>query len=120
MLPAPIGSRIRVIANSNGHDYEIGEVYTVSQVDDDGTFQAKDDDGDTHGWLRWEDCAPVTSIGWAFCQRVLPPDIVRFLAAFDGVEHLALKDEIKDRILLCLPDLHQRILDAMEQGGTED
>ena len=50
----------------------------------------------------------------------LPPDVVEFLGTFDGVEQLELSADVKDAILLSLPNLHERILEegAKPRGVT--
>jgi hypothetical protein len=112
MKPAAVGSRIRVVGQSNEHNYEVGQIYTVAMVDTDGTFKATDASGKLGNWLRWTDCEPAGEIGWKFCQEVLPPEVIEFLEAFDGVEALALKDAVKDEILKGLPNLQEEILAA--------
>lgn len=120
MQPVPVGTRIRVIGNSNHHSYRIGGIYTVAEVDDsDGTLRASDAHGHIGNWLRWSDCEPASCIGWEYWQRTLPPDIVTFISAFDGLQYIELKREIADRILLSLPDLHERILEAARAASAE-
>lgn len=105
------GTRIRVIANSNDHNYTVGNVYTISHVDDnDSTLKARDAHGAVGNWIRWSDTAPCGTVGWDFIKKVLPSEIVEFLSAFDGIEQLELSGNAKDAILLSLPDLHERIL----------
>lgn len=107
----PVGRKVRIVGNSNEHNYSVGSVYTVSHIDDsDGTLKADNDAGITGNWIRWCDVAPMEGVGWEFVQKVLPTEVVQFMASFDGVEHLELSTEVKDAILLSLPDLHERIL----------
>ena len=120
MNPVPVGSRIRVVSNSNSHDYTVGKTYVVSTVDDDGTFKAKDPATGSEGnWLRWRDCEPGGGIGWDFCKKVLPAEMVAFLSAFEGVDQLRLSDEVKDKILTGMPDLYERILEASAELSAE-
>ncbi len=123
MNPVPVGTRIRVVGKSNDHSYDVGQVYTVALVDSDGTFRARDAAGKTGNWLRWTDCEPVTQIGWKYIQEVLPPEVIEFLEAFDGVDNLVLRDEVKDEILAKLPSLQDEILAASrkirEEGGFQ-
>jgi len=117
MEPAPIGTRIRVVHNIHEHAYTIGEVYTVAQVDDDGTFKAADDEGRVRNWLRWEECEPASPSLWDQLAPDLPDDLVRFLSCFDGIQMLSLRREVVDAILGKLPDLHERVAAL---AGTSD
>jgi len=118
MKPTTVGSRVRVVGHSNEHNYEVGQVYTVALVDTDGTFKATDSAGKLGNWLRWTDCEPAGEIGWPFCRDVLPPEVIEFLEAFDGVEALSLKDAVKDEILKGLPNLQEEILTAARNLRT--
>ena len=126
MQQVPSGSRIRVVRNSNSHDYELNKVYVVTRVDTDGTFKAKDPSTGKEGnWLRWGDCEPASDIGWKFCKEVLPQEVIALLSAFDGIEQIELSRDVKDKILLGLPDLYERILDAsasleLEKSAASD
>jgi len=111
MKKIPVGRKIRIIGNSNDHNYTIGGVYTITHIDDsDGTLKADDANGNTGNWMRWKDAVPVGTVGWDFIKKVLPADVIEFLGAFNSIENLELSDEVKDAILLSLPDLHERIL----------
>jgi hypothetical protein len=113
MKKPTIGRKIRVIGNTNDHNYTMGGIYTVTQVDDsDETLKANDSKGNTGNWIRWKDVAETGGVGWDFIKKVLPADVIEFLGAFDNVETLELSGETKDTILLSLPDLHERILKA--------
>jgi hypothetical protein len=109
MDPVPVGTRVRVTKNLHSHSYTVGSIYTVVRVDDDGTFKAVDASGHVGNWLRWDECEPGTPSIWDRIAAELPPDIVRFLSCFDGMQSLSLKREVTDRILGSLPDLHDRI-----------
>mgnify|MGYP003334773772 CR=1 FL=1 len=89
----PLGSTVWVTGNCNEHGYVIGRAYVVVEIDDDGTFRARDPDtGVVGNWLRWQDVDIRPPLGWQACKQVLPPEIVRFLEAFDGIDavvHLA-------------------------------
>lgn len=113
MKKPKIGRKIRVIGNSNDHNYTVGGIYTVTQVDDsDETLKANDSKGNTGNWIRWRDVSETGGVGWEFIKKVLPPDVIEFLGAFDNIETLELSGDAKDTILLSLPDLHERILKA--------
>jgi hypothetical protein len=111
MKKVPVGRKIRIVGNSNEHNYTIGGVYTVTHIDDsDGTLKADDINGVTGNWIRWKDVAPAGTVGWDFIKKVLPVDVIEFLGAFDCIDQLELSGDVKDAILLSLPDLHERIL----------
>ena len=111
MKKVPVGRKIRIVGNSNEHNYIIGGVYIVSHIDDsDGTLKADDDKGVTGNWIRWKDVTAVGTVGWDFIKGVLPSDVIEFLSAFDSIGNLELSSDVKDGILLSLPDLHERIL----------
>lgn len=111
MKKVQVGRKIRVVSNSNEHNYTVGGVYTVTHIDDsDGTLKADDANGVTGNWIRWKDVVPFGTVGWDFIKKVLPADVIEFLGAFDAVEQLELSSDVKDSILLSLPDLHERIL----------
>jgi len=117
MESATVGTRIRVVANHHQHNYDIGETYTVTEVDDDGTFKAIDADGQVGNWLRWEECELASPSLWDLLAPDLPDDLVRFLSCFDGIQSLTPKREVVDAILRKVPDLHERVA-AM--AGTAD
>ena len=110
MNPVPEGTRIRVVRNSNRHNYTIGRTYTVAHDDQDGTFTAADANGQAGDWLRWEDCELAGSTAWDRIAGDLPEDLVRFLSCFDGIQSLTLKQSVIDAMLSKLPDLHERIV----------
>ena len=111
MKKPQVGKKIRIIGNSNEHNYTIGGVYTVTHIDEgDSTLKADDLNGVTGNWIRWKDVVMLGTIGWDFIKKVLPADVLQFLGTFDGIEQLELSGDVKDAILLSLPDLHERIL----------
>jgi len=99
MKPAPVGTRIRVLRNSNNHSYRIGSVYTVYHDDRDGTLKATDETGRVGNWLRWEDCDLAGPSVWERIAADLPEDLVRFLACFDGINALVIKERVIDTVL---------------------
>jgi hypothetical protein len=120
MKPVPVGTRIRVISRSVPHSYDIGKTYTVTVIDDDHTFRAADDDGQTRDWIPWEDCEPASPSLWDLLAPDLPDDLVRFLSCFDGIRAIALKREVVDALLRRVPDLHERVaaLAATPEGAA--
>ncbi|MFM8538914.1 MAG: hypothetical protein ACKOES_12740 [Planctomycetaceae bacterium] len=110
MKPAPVGTRIRVMRNGNTHAYRIGGVYTVFHDDRDGTLKATDETGRVGNWLRWEDCDPAGPSVWERIAADLPEDLVRFLACFDGINALVIKEQVIDTVLAGVPNLHERLV----------
>ena len=110
MKPTTPGTRIRVLRNHNNHTYTIGDVYTVSYIDDDGTFRAADDKGRIGNWLRWSECEPAGVSTWSRIAADLPEPLMRFLCCFDGIGEITLKEKVVDAVLAKLPDLHERIV----------
>jgi len=118
MKPLPRGARIRVVRNDTNHRYTIGDVYTVTYIDDDGTFRAADSKGRIGNWLRWSECEPIDAGLWSKIAADLPEPLVRFLSCFDGIEQISLKEKVVDAVLAKLPDLHDRIVAlATAEGG---
>jgi hypothetical protein len=109
-----IGQAVRVIGNSNNHDYTMGSVVLVERVDtDDSTLIAvSPQDRVAHGYLRWADVEAI-GLGWEYCRSVLPPEVAQLLAACRGVEGLALRREVKEAIVMSLPDLRDRLAAVM-------
>lgn len=117
MNPSPVGIRIRVTGNSNSHDYRIGSIQRVHDVDDDGTFRAIDENGQIGKFLKWSDCEHA-GIGWDWLRTQLDPRSLDLLSAFDGVEHLSLNPEMETRLVLAIPNLEEAILGVLP--GIED
>jgi hypothetical protein len=111
MNPAPIGTRIQVICK-NHHNYQVGRVYRVHQVDGDGTLKAIDDFGIEGDFLRWKDCQPV-GIGWEWIREHLDARSLDLLSAFDGLDHLRLRDEVEAKVITVIPNLAGAILDLL-------
>lgn len=110
MQPVSVGSRIRILRNETNHSYTIGGVYTVAHVDDDGTFRATDATGRVGNWVRWSDCEAAGGATWTQIAADMPEPLVRFLACFDGIGSISVKESVIDAVLERLPDLHERIL----------
>jgi len=112
MNPAPIGTRIQVISNNHHHHYRTGGIYRVHQVDNDGTFKAIDDLGIEGDYLRWEECRAV-GIGWDWIREHLDSRSLDLLSAFDGLENLRLRDDVEIKVITCIPNLADTILNLM-------
>lgn len=120
MSPVPVGTQIRIVGNSNHHSYAVGDIYTVSYVDSDGTLKAADSSGAARDWLRWGDCELAGPTLWDRIAADLPEELVLFLSAFDGISTISLKPEIIDAILARQPDLHERILAELRTPDGAD
>jgi hypothetical protein len=107
--------RIKITLPSRG--YECGKTYTIVRVDEnDNTLVAVDSEGKEGSWIKWEYCKLSDGeIGWSWLKGQLSADALELLSAFEGLETLRLKDEIRDHILLQLPSLKDRILQSQIQ-----
>ena len=116
--PKP-NQRIRVTQARMG--YEIGKPYTVVRVDNsDSTLIAADASGKEGAWIRWELCESVDAgLSWDWLKGQLGSDALELLSAFEGLQGLRLKDEVRDHILLQLPNLKERILQSQIQIEEE-
>ena len=111
--------RIKVTRPTRG--YELGKTYTIVRVDnDDNTLIASDSEGQEGSWVKWDHCVLVNGeIGWSWLKGQLSAEALELLSAFEKLESLRLKDEIRDHILLQLPGLKDRILHSQIQMEEE-
>jgi len=114
-----VKQRIKVKRPSNG--YERGKTYVIVRVDpNDNTLVAADAQGREGSWIQWRHCEPCAhDINWPWLKAHLSSEALELLSGFDGLENLRLKDDIRDRILLQLPNLEDRILSAQVQLEEE-
>ncbi|MCC5840612.1 MAG: hypothetical protein JJT96_10855 [Opitutales bacterium] len=121
-VPRP-GDCIRVRGNSNGHNYKSGLIYRVVRVDSsDQTLVAVGPGGEEGNWIKWADIAYAAEIGWDWLQKALPTEAVELLSAFDGLTGLILREDVRSHILLRVPDLKEKILQAqiaLESDGAD-
>jgi hypothetical protein len=117
--------RIRVTRSTRG--YVRAKTYTIVRVDpSDNTLIAVDSEGKEGSWIKWDHCVLAAGdINWSWLKGQLSADALELLSAFEGLESLRLRDEIRDHILLQLPGLKDRILHSQIQleeqcGGIED
>ena len=112
----------RIKVTRAGRGYQLGRSYTVVRVDpNDSTLVAVDSEGNEGSWIKWDLCAPASAdINWAWLKAHLPAEALELLSGFEGLENLRLRDEIRDRILLQLPNLKERILAAQVQLEEEN
>ena len=109
MQPAPIGTRIQVVANNNNHHYSIGSVHRVHQVDSDGGLKAIDELGIEGDFLSWKDCEPV-GLGWEWIREHLDAHSLDLLSAFDGLQNLRLRESVETTLIMSIPNLADTIL----------
>ena len=111
--PFKAGDRIRPIAMFEHHDYRRGESYEVVQIDsNDSTLRARDEHGRTGKWIRWHDCEMFNEIGWEWLKGELSAEALELLSAFDGLQTLRLRPEIRIALVERLPALKEKVLDA--------
>jgi hypothetical protein len=112
----------RIKVKRSGRGYQVGRTYTVVRVDpNDSTLVAVDSEGGEGSWIKWDQCAPATAdINWGWLKSHLPAEALELLNGFEGLENLRLRDEIRDRILLQLPNLKERILASQIQIEEEN
>jgi hypothetical protein len=118
-----VGSRARVVANTNNHDYRIGATVEIRVFDAaDRTYQARElgrrKDGN---WIAEADLANATELGWDWLKTALPEEDVLLLRAFDGLEQLMLAPRVRDTLVSRLPGLKSAILRAtpLANGGDD-
>lgn len=117
----PLGTQVFVIGNVNNHNYTVGRAYIVAEIDDDGTLRARDPEtGIVGNWLRWQDVDSVAPVGWQWARTVLPPEVVVFLEAFEGIEQITLREPMKARLMQRLPNLFDAILDESRKMRAEE
>lgn len=118
-----VGDRIRVVGNSHSNSYQPGVTYEVVRVDkNDSTLIAASPSGQEGGWISWTDIVYAAEIGWEWLQKVLPTEAIEILSAFDGLNGLILRHEVRSHILLRIPDLKNKILEAqvaLENAGMQ-
>lgn len=101
------------------HDYRHGESYEVVQIDpNDATLQARDEHGQTGRWIRWRDCEATADIGWEWLKGQLAAETLELLAAFDGLQTLKLRPDIRIALIQQVPSLKERVLAACESMDT--
>lgn len=120
-----IGQRIRVTCGFGRHGYKPNTQYTVIETDSsDNTLKAQSDSGESGEWIPFSSCVPYECLGWEFLRTVLPTEALELLSAFDGLQNLSLKEEIKENLIKKVPNLPQEILaavaecDAMRSEGS--
>ena len=124
-MPCPFkpGDRIRPIAMFEHHDYRRGESYEVVEIDpNDSTLKARAEHGQTGAWIRWRDCEKFNDIGWEWLKGQLSAEALELLTAFDGLQNLKLRPEVRIALVEQVPVLKDKVLDAcvaLESKTTE-
>lgn len=113
--PFTKGTRIRAVTSFGRHNYQPNETYIVSRIDsNDQTLIAKDSSGEEGNWIRWADCSRQEDIGWDWLKTKLPAEALDLLSAFSGLEALTLREDIRSHLIMKMPDLKNRVLEALE------
>jgi hypothetical protein len=111
--PFRVSERIRPIAMFDCHDYRRGESYEVVNIDtNDSTLQARDEHGQLGRWIRWRDCEKFDDIGWEWLKGQLSADALEILSAFEGLNNLTLRPELRVALIQQVPGLKDKVLDA--------
>jgi hypothetical protein len=111
--PFKVGDRILPIDKFEHHDYRRGESYVVVEIDGgDSTLKARDEHGQTGRWIRWRDCEKFNDIGWEWLKGQLSVEALELLSAFDGLQTLRLRPEIRIALVERLPALKEKVIDA--------
>lgn len=114
------GMKVKVIANSNGHDYILGATYSICGIFiADETCRLSNAIRRGIRWCPFSDLAAANQIGWDWLRDNLPSEAIDILGAFDGLDGLILKEEIANALVSGLPDLRQRILDVTEAQANQ-
>jgi len=112
------GARIRVISKSNPHQYQLGGVYRVCQVDDDGTFRAASEGGWVGDFLQPEDCE-IFGIGWDWLRHQLDAHALDLLSAFEGLDSLTLRSDVEAALIASIPDLEEAVFGILPRVDEE-
>lgn len=113
--PVP-GECVRITQNTGDHGGRVGDQFLVTHVDDgDHTIRGIPQGFQTVAdfWIPWSDIEPV-AFGWDYVRGHLPTEVLTLFSACNGLEHLALNDQIKDEIFHSLPDWRERVMEALE------
>ena len=111
--PFKVGDRIRPTAMFEHHDYRRGESYEVVNIDpNDSTLQARDEHGQTGRWIRWRDCEKFEEIGWEWLKGQLSAEALELLSAFEGLQTLKLRPDLRIALVQQVPGLKDKVLDA--------
>jgi len=117
-----VGQCVYIARNSGRHNAPVGTRLVISRVDESDRTVRGYPNGSTvvaDFWVPWRDLEPV-GFGWDYVRHHLPPEIVTLLSACEGVRSLALNDDIRLTVLASLPDLRERITEAVREIEAAD
>jgi tetratricopeptide (TPR) repeat protein len=104
MSTPKVGELYRVKHPSNG--YMEGTIYEIIRVDQsDKTVKMVDNGGKTGSWVSWDNLISASKLRLKSLLKHLPSESKVFLSAFDGLDKLFLKEEVKDALILSITDL---------------
>ena len=119
MCPFKPGDIIHPTDMFKHHGYRRGESYEVVNIDpNDSTLRAKDKQGNLGSWIRWCDCALSNTIGWEWLKGQLSSEALEILAAFEGLETLKLRPDLRIALITRMPMLKERVLEAAISSET--
>jgi hypothetical protein len=117
-----VGQCVTIARNSGRHGGQVGSRMVITRVDDnDNTVRGYVDGSASVAdyWVPWDDLEPV-GFGWDYVRTHLPPEVVTILSACDGVRNLALNDGIRLAVMASLPDIRERITEAVRHVEVGD
>lgn len=122
-----IGECVCVVRDSRDSNITPGTRMIVSAVDtaDDTLRGFATGSKKVSDWVPWSDVEPVR-FGWDFVRSNVPPDVAALLSGCDGAKGLGLNPQVKLAIVSSLPNLKDRILEAVQaidaddEGGEDD
>ncbi len=116
-----VGQCVSITRNSGRHGVKVGSRMVLAHVDESDQTVRGYVEGSKRvaDWVPWGDIEPVR-FGWDYVRGHLPPDVVTLLNACDRIRSLALNDRVQLAILATLPDLRQRITDAVREVEADD
>ncbi len=111
----PVGSTVRIVANSSGHHFELFDTYIVKEIR--GTRLRVRDDLWRVADVEARDCCHP-GVGWEWAVRNCEAlrtgsEGLKLLRNFTGKRFLRLRPSIRDRILLRSPNLKEAILECL-------
>jgi len=117
-----VGQCVYIARNSGRHGGKVGSRMVITRVDDsDNTVRGYVDGSAAVAdyWVPVRDLEPV-GFGWDYVRSHLPPEVVTLLSACNGIHNLALNDAIRLAVLASLPDLRERITEAVREVEATD
>lgn len=113
-LPGVVrGRRVKVMRLRTGCNYRLGGVYVVAAEIPcrPGLVRLADPEtGVVGGHLHLTDVRSAAALDWQWLRRHIPANDRQLLEVFEGLEHLTLKPDVRDRLIATLPNLRLAIL----------